>query len=105
MQKRLSVGSVCRQVPEVVDIESLFRLSRRCRVYKDGTIRLDKKAFEVPGFLPGSRVTIFYMPWDLSRIYYGDDLQLATKVDLSANAHRFEHPNFAHTKETNNDHR
>ena len=105
MQKRLSVDSICRQVPEVVDIESLFRLTRRCRVYNDGTIRLKKKAFEVPGCLPGSRVTIFFMPWDLSRIYYGDEMQLATQVDLSANAHRFEHPNFAHTKETNDDKR
>jgi hypothetical protein len=103
MQKRLSVGSVCQMVPEVADIESLFRLSRRCRVYNDGTIRLHKKAFEVPGCLPGGRVTIYYMPWDLSRVYYGDDLTLAKPVELSANAYRFENANFAHTKETNND--
>ena len=105
MQKRLSVDSICRQVPEVVDIESLFRLTRRCRVYNDGTIRLKKKVFEVPGCLPGSRVTIFFMPWDLSRVYYGDEMQLATQVDLSENAYRFEHPNFAHTKETRDDQR
>lgn len=105
MQKRLSVDSVCKKVPEVVEIESLFRLKRRCKVYNDGTIRLAKKAYEVPGCLPGSRVTIFYMPWDLSRIYYGDHMRLAKKVDLTANAYRFEHPNFAHTKEKKHDKR
>jgi putative transposase len=103
MQKRLSVDSVCKKVPQVADIEALFRLQRRCRVYNDGTIRLEKKAFEVPGCLPGSRVTVYYMPWDLSRIYCGDDLQPAKPVDLHANAHRFDHPNFAHRKETDDD--
>ena len=103
MQKRLGVESVCQQVPEVADIESLFRLKRRCRVYNDGTIRLKKKAFEVPGCLPGQRVTIYYMPWDLSRIYYADDLKLAKPVDLTANAYRFDNANFPHTKEITDD--
>lgn len=96
MQKRLSVGSVCKQVPEVADIESLFRLKRRCRVYNDQTIRLHKHAFEMPGCLPGSRITVYYMPWDLGRVYYGDQMQLAKPVDLTANAYRFDNPNFAH---------
>jgi putative transposase len=55
MQKRLSVGSVCKQVPEVADIESLFRLKRRCRVYNDQTIRLHKKAW-VPSRQPDHRL-------------------------------------------------
>jgi transposase InsO family protein len=96
MQKRLSVGSVCKHVPEVADIESLFRLKRRCRVYNDQTIRVHKKAFEVPGCLPGGRITVYYMPWDLGRVYYGDQLQLAKPVDLTANAYRFDNPSFAH---------
>jgi putative transposase len=103
MQKRLGVESVCRQVPEVADIEALFRFSRRCRVYNDATIRIKKKVFEVPGCLPGSHVTIHFMPWDLSRVYYGDDMRPAKEVDLSANAHRFDHPNFSTIKETNYD--
>lgn len=103
LQKRLGIESVCQPVPEVVDIESLFRLKRRCRVYNDGTIRLQKMAFEVPGCLAGERVTIYYMPWDLSRIYYGDDLKLAKPVDLIANAYRFENANFAHPTEAADD--
>ena len=103
MQKRLRVHSVCRRLPEVVDIQALFRTQRRCKVYNDGTIRLKKKAFEVPGCLPGTRVTVHFMPWDLSCIYYGDDMQPAKAVNLSANAHRFEHPNFIHTKEVDDE--
>lgn len=105
MQKRLAVDTVCRQVPEVADLESLFRTSRRCRVYNDCTIRLQKKAFEVPGCLPGSRVSVYYMPWDLSRVYYSDDMRIAKQVDLMANAHRYEHPNFTTGKENDDDQR
>ncbi len=103
MQKRLSVESVCRQLPEVVDIQALFRTQRRCKVYNDGTIRINKKAFEVPGCLPGTQVTVHLMPWDLSRIYYGDDMRPAKAVNLSANAHRFDNPNFTHTKEADDE--
>ncbi len=52
LQKRLSHDSACRQVPEVVNIEALFRNKHRCRVYNDGTIHLKKRRFEVPGCLP-----------------------------------------------------
>ena len=103
MQKRMGVESACRQVPDVVDIEALFRMSRRSKVYNDGTIRLRKRRFEVPGCLPGGRVTVHYMPWDPSRVYYGDDMNLAREVDLAANAHRFTHPNFANGKEKDNE--
>jgi len=96
MQKRLRGNSVCRHLPELYNIEALFRYERRCRVYKDGTVRLKKKDFEVPGCLPGSRVNIYYMPWDLSCIYYGDEMQPAVEVNKVANAHRYDHPNHAH---------
>jgi transposase InsO family protein len=101
LQKRLGAGNVCRHVPEVADIESLFRLKRRCRVYNDQTIRLHKKVFEVPGCLPGGRIAVYYMPRDLSRVYYGDDMQLAKPVDLAANAYRFDNP--THIREEAND--
>jgi len=103
MQKRLSGKSVCRHLPEVFDIDALFRFERRCRVYRDGTIRLKKRDFEVPGCLPNSRVKIYFMPWDLSRIYYGDEMQPAKEVDKLANAHRFDHPNHIRTKEVSDE--
>jgi hypothetical protein len=91
-QKRLAVRDACRALPEVVEIEPLFRMERRCRVYSDGTIRLQKRNFEVPHARPGSRVTVYFMPWDLSRVYYDDDFKPARPVQPYANAQRFQHP-------------
>ena len=93
LQKRLQTRSVCRELAPSVDIEALFRMERRCRVYNDSTIRFKKIRYEVPDCLPGSRVTIYYMPWDRTCIYYGDEMKKARIVDLGTNARRFENPN------------
>ena len=93
LQKRLSIGNVLRPMPEVADIRTLFAMQRRCRVYNDGTIRLRKKRFEVPGALPGSTIDVFYLPWDPTWVCYGNDRLHARLVDQHANAHRFQHPN------------
>jgi len=93
LQKRLQTKSVCRELPPSVDIEALFRMERRCKVYNDSTIRFKKKRYEVPECLPGSRVTIYYMPWNNTCIYYGDEMKKARLLDPSANARRFENPN------------
>ncbi len=92
MQKRLSGDSACQPLPEVADIESLFLMERRCRIYKDGTIRLFKQIYELIDPMPGKRVTVYYRPWDLSCIYYGTFLKPAFRLNMSANAHRFDHP-------------
>jgi transposase InsO family protein len=93
LQKRLQSKNVCRALSPSIDIEALFRMERRCRVYNDCTIHFKKIRYEVPGCLPGSRVTIYYMPWDKTCIYYGNEMKKARIVDLGANARRFEHPN------------
>ncbi|NBC25218.1 MAG: DDE-type integrase/transposase/recombinase [Bacteroidetes bacterium] len=93
LQKRLQTPSVCRELAPSVDIEAMFRMERRCRVYNDSTIRFKKTIYEVPDCLPGSRVTIYYMPWDKESIYYGDKMKKARMLDMSVNARRFEHPN------------
>lgn len=95
LQKRMEVENCCKPVPEVADIDHLFLMERRCRVYRDGTIRLQKKRFEVPQCAPGSRTVVFFKPWDLSRVYYGDDMTPARPVDQQQNARRFDHPNRA----------
>jgi len=92
LEKRLKGENHCRSLPVVADLEALFRMQRRCRVYKDGTVHLFNNIFEVPEALPGTRVTVYFVPWDLSRIYYGDDMIPATPLHLSKNARRFEHP-------------
>ena len=93
LKKRTMVDNQCRELPEFSDIESLFRMERRCRVYSDGTIQYKKKKYEVPGEMPNSRVTIYFMPWGNPTIYYGDDMRKAKPVDRSDNARRFDHPN------------
>ncbi len=93
LQKRLQVKNVCRVLPPSTDIEALFRMERRCRVYNDCTIQFKKTRYEVPDCLPGARATIYYMPWDRTCLYYGHDMKKARIVDPSANARRFEHPN------------
>ncbi len=89
-----------------VPIEELATATRRYgivrRFYSDNGAAYNGR-FEVPGCLPGSRVTVHYMPWDLSRVYYGDEMDLAREVDLAANARRFSHPNFANGKEKDNE--
>lgn len=92
LQKRLTGSSVCQPVPEVTNIEDLFMMERRCRVYKDGTIRLFKQIYEIIDPPSSNRVTVYYMPWDLSHVYYGSFLKPAYRLNLNQNAHRFDHP-------------
>ena len=92
LEKRLTSANVCRDLPEVADTQALFRMERRCRIYNNSTISLFGKSFEVKGCLPGERITAFYLPWDLSQVYYGQDMNIARPVDLIANARRFGHP-------------
>jgi hypothetical protein len=103
LEKRLNSENVCRRLPEVADLDALFRMEKRCRVYLDGTIRLKKRIFEVPGCLPGGRVKVYFMPWDLSRVYYGDDMTPAKPLDRTANSKRFQHPNSTLKTEDKND--
>jgi len=103
LQKRLTGENACRHVPELADMDGLFRMERRCRVYNNGTIHLKKDVFEVPGCLPGQRVMVYFTPWDLSQVYYGDDMKLARRLDPVANAHRFDHAIFQNAREKTDD--
>jgi len=101
LEKRLQVRQAIKPPPETLPLEAMFRMERRCRVYADGTIRFKNRLFEVPGCEAQSRVVIYYTPWDLSRVYYGDDHRLARPLDAVANAQRFQHPHSP--KETNDE--
>ena len=92
LEKRYKVNCVTKPLPEVAKIETMFYMERSCRVHRDGTIQLKKRIFEVPRCVPGSSVTVYFLPWDLSRVYYGDDQHEARELDRHANAQRFNHP-------------
>jgi len=92
LQKRLSTENACRKLPEVADIRHLFCMQKKCRVYNDTTIRLNRHIFEVPEAVPGTLVAVFYLPWDLSWTYYGDQMFPARLLNKTLNANRFQHP-------------
>lgn len=92
LQKRLSTDNSCRKLPEVTDIRSLFCMHRKCRVYNDTTIRLNKRIFEVPQAVPGTTIDVFYLPWDPTWVFYGNDMRPARPLNKTANAKRFQHP-------------
>ncbi len=86
MQKRFGSPSACKIVPEVVAIEPLFRMTRRCRVYQNNTIRLKKRSFEVMDALPGERLDVWFMPWEPDLVWYGPEMKPARPVDSIRNA-------------------
>ncbi|MBG0779673.1 MAG: transposase, partial [Desulfotignum balticum] len=88
LQKRLSHQSVCNPLPEAVEIEPLFRMKRRCKVYLNNTVRLKRRIYEVKDDLPGQRLDVWFMPWNLDMVWYGPEMKPAKPVDLNQNAHR-----------------
>ena len=92
LQKRQASGSACRPLAPAANTPLLFSASKKCRVYSDTTIRLNNRQYEVPGCLPGTRVSVRHLPWDPDFVFYGDDLAQARLVDKAANANRFQHP-------------
>lgn len=88
LQKRLSHQSACNTLPESVDIEPLFRMKRRCKVYLNNTVHLKKRRYEVMDALPGQRLDIWFLPWNLDTVWYGPDMKPAKPVDSIQNAQR-----------------
>jgi len=88
LQKRLSCESACKPIPETLEIEPLFRMKRRMKVYLDNTIRLKNRKYEVRDALPGHRVDVWFMPWDFDCVWYGPDMLPAKPVNLLLNAQR-----------------
>lgn len=86
LDKRLQQKNVCNLLPETVDIEPLFRMKRRCRVYLNNTIRFKRRSYEVFDALPGQRVDVWFLPWNLDTVWYGDEMKPARPVNLYHNA-------------------
>lgn len=86
LQKRLGSPSSCKALPEAVEIEPLFRMKRRCRVYLNNTIRFKKRSYEVMDALPGERLDVWFMPWQPDLVWYGPEMKPARPVDPIRNA-------------------
>ena len=88
LRRRLSIGQAVKEISAVTNIERMFYLQADKKVARNGTVSLLKKTFEIKNSLPGSFVTVFYLPWNLSEIYVGPAMVPAKPVDLGQNAGR-----------------
>ncbi len=93
LDKRLRIENLCRALPAATNIDALFMQDRLVRLYKNRTFRLQNRLFEAPQAKPGTRLQIFFRPWDLTTVFYGPEHLVAKPLDKHANARRFEHPN------------
>jgi hypothetical protein len=93
LDRRLGdTGPQLRQIAPTQDIDDLFRMELVKRVGSDGCVRLFRKRFEIPGAVPGSAVTVYYLPWDEERVLVGPERLQALPVDTIKNARRFDKP-------------
>ena len=90
--KRSIIENSCRELPPAANIDSMFMQQRNCRVYKDGTVRLQRMIFETPEAVKGGRTEIYYYPWDLSQVFYSEQRLPAKLIDKLQNARRFDKP-------------
>ena len=90
--KRSVIENSCRELPPAANIDSMFMQQRNCRVYKDGTIRLQGMIFETPEAAKGGREEVYYYPWDLTQVFYSEKRLPAKLIDKQLNARRFEKP-------------
>lgn len=91
-RKLTDSGEALKQIPSTTNINDIFRMEQIKRVGSDGCVRLFKTRFEVPGALPGSLLTVYYLPWDQTDVLVGPDKLHIKPLDPVKNALRFEKP-------------
>ena len=92
LNKRLNENNSLKQISGAQNIDALFRIETEKKIYSNGCIRLKNKYYEIKQGLPGHKIKVFYLPWDRSVIYYGDELIPAKPLDKQQNAKRFQGP-------------
>jgi len=91
-RKLTDAGPALKQIEPTHNIDDIFRMEHVKRIGSDGCVRLFNKRFEIPSALPGSLVTVYYLPWDNERIFIGEDRHVLKPLDATANARRFDKP-------------
>ncbi len=100
LNKKLSAADSTRNLPSINNMDALFRMEEMKTISSNGCIRIKGNLYDVPQALPGQKVKISYLPWDMSIIYVGDALEPAKFLDKTKNAHRFNKPNNKRSKNT-----
>lgn len=90
LDKRMQIENLCRTLPESANIDPLFMQSRQARLTKDGTFRLQNQIFEAAEASKSKRIEIFFYPWDLKTVFYGEERRPARLLDKHENARRHE---------------
>lgn len=86
LNKRLSISRTVRPVPAVEDLEKKFRMHASRLVQRNGTVSLNGKLYDVRGAVPGQRIEVAYLPWDLGTIWTGPEQAPTREIDLYRNA-------------------
>jgi len=86
LARRLAIPKAVREVPEVQDLERKFRMHATRLVNRNGTVSLEGRLYDVHGAVPGQRMDISYLPWDLKEIWVGHEMTPTKLVDLAKNA-------------------
>jgi putative transposase len=93
LQRKLTdKGPELKQIAATHNIDEIFYMEHTARVASDGCVRMFKKRFEIPHAIPGSAVTIHYLPWDEDCIFIGPQSQAIKPLDSIRNALRFDKP-------------
>lgn len=91
-RKLTDTGSELKQIAPTQNINDLFRMEQIKRIGSDGCVRMFNKRFEIPDALPGSHVTVYYLPWSQDYILAGPDKIFVKPLDTVNNALRFDKP-------------
>jgi hypothetical protein len=91
-RKLTDAGPALKQLAPTQDIDDIFRMEHNARVGSDGCIRLFNTRFEVPAAMPGSHITVYYLPWNQDSVFIGPDKLRLKPLDAKRNALRFDKP-------------
>ena len=91
-RKLADTGTGLKQIPATQNINDIFRMEQLKRIASDGCVRLFGKRFEIPDAIPGSVITVYYLPWNQDYILAGPDKLFVRPVDTVHNALRFDKP-------------
>lgn len=104
-RKLTDTGPALKQIAPTQNINDIFRMEKLKRVGSDGCVRMFKKRFEIPDAIPGSQLTVYYLPWSEDYILVGPDKLFVKPLDAVKNAVRFDKPrrgNSHHNPKENN---
>jgi hypothetical protein len=92
LDKKLKVNNNLKKLDGVRNIDALFRIEEPKNIYADGCIRISGYYYDVPEALPGQKIVVSYLPWDLSVVYIGEEMIPVKPLDKIKNAMRFNKP-------------